>query len=102
VFMPAKPNCGEPGCSRGHNLEGGIRMDVFTAILRLFGAVISLGAFGLALFGAILSGVDPLWAILRAAAACAAILVAYSILCRLVVPLATALSGTPDAPHPQD
>lgn len=67
---------------------------VFSSVLRSLGAGLGTAAFGIALLGALLAGVDPFWALLRAVSACAILMTAFSILCKLIMPLASAIGAS--------
>lgn len=71
-----------------------MQANMLSAVLRTLGVTLAVLAFGLALGGALMAGVDPLWALLRAAIACAALMTTYSILCKLVIPIATTIGAS--------
>jgi amino acid transporter len=79
-----------------------MQTQVFSSILRTLGVLLGLGAFGLALVGAMLAGVDPIWALARAVAAFSVLMLAFALLCKIVVPLATALGAPEKAPDSSD
>lgn len=62
-------------------------MRQFADLLRLLGILLGMGTFGLALISALTAGVDPLSALLRAVASSIIVMVIFTILSRLSVPV---------------
>lgn len=72
-------------------------MKVFAELLRLIGVVMGLSAFGLVLAGALVAGIDPLWALVRAGVAAAVLLTAYAPCCRMLVTVFGIVESPADA-----
>lgn len=82
-------------------------MRAFVKFLRVLGILSGLAAFGLALLASLAAGVDPLWALIRAVGCFAAMMVVFTGLSRVIVPLVAAMCrpdrlAAEEAPADQD
>jgi hypothetical protein len=62
-------------------------MPSYLSSLRILGVFLVFGTFGLTLFSAILAGVDPIWAAVRAIGCSIILLFVYFTLYRIFLPL---------------
>jgi hypothetical protein len=76
-------------------------MNALEGLLKWVGAVVVMAAFGIAVVSAVMAGMDPVWAIVRSAGASVILLMVYSTLCKIILPLAASLSAPNEIAEPK-